>query len=423
MSELAAPVAGLIVLLALSGFFSGSETALMAVNRYRLGYLERRGDERAAAVRRLVASPERLISSILLGNNFVNTAASALATTIAIGIAGRNGVVAATIVMTLLILVFSEVAPKTYAARFPERMAFRIARPIALTVRVLHPFASAAVYAANLLLKPFGRPHREYDRVSEEDIKGLIDLGEQERVIAREKRRMLHGILRLTETTIEDIMIPRTQVNAVSVEAGPSDVIEAIRSSGATRLPVYDGSLDRIVGVLHSKDVIRYWGRLREVSLRSLMRKPLFVPETATLEQLLRMFQHERQHLAIVIDEFDGVEGIISLEDLLEEIVGDIVDEHDVPGAPRVVKIEEGTLVADGSCPLSLLRRRHGLDLRSRDSSTLAGFLLEVAGRVPRVGERIEHPRALFVVEAASPKRIERVRIRLPTVRSGGEGR
>jgi putative hemolysin len=412
MADLAVPLAGLIVLLALSGFFSGSETALMAVNRYRLGYLERRGDERAAAVRRLIRSPERLISSILLGNNFVNTAASALATTIAIGIAGRNGVVVATFVMTVLILIFSEVAPKTLAARFPERMAFRIARPIGLVVRVLHPIAWAAVHAANLLLLPFGRPHADDGKVSEEDIKGLIELGEEERVIAREKRRMLHGIFRLTETTIEDIMIPRTEINAVSVDAGPSQVIEAIRASGATRLPVFDGSLDRVVGVLHSKDVIRYWGRLREMSLRSLMRRPLFVPETATLEQVLQMFQRERQHLAIVIDEFDGVEGIISLEDLLEEIVGDIVDEHDAPDSPPVVEIEAGTLVASGTCPLSLLRRRYGLELRSRDNSTLAGFVLEVTGRIPGAGERIEHPSATFVIEAATPRRIERVRIR-----------
>ncbi len=357
MSDALPAFAGLVLLLLLSGFFSGSETALMAVNRYRLSYLARRGDRRAARVRDLVAMPDRLISTILLGNNFANTAASALATAFAISIAGERGIVYATLVMTALLLIFAEIAPKTLAARHPEKVSFIVARPIGLLVKLLYPLASVAGAAANLVLLNSGKGKTGVPGVSEEDIKGIISLGEEERVIAREKRRMLHGIMRLTETTIEDVMIPRTQVVAIDVNLKPREVLDVIRRSGNTRIPVYEGTLDDIVGVLHSKDVFRFWDRLDDLDLRSLPRRPLFVPETATLEGLLQAFQDQRQHMAIVIDEYGGVEGIVALEDLLEEIVGEIEDEYDLPRTPQVMELRDGSLLVGGSCPLSFLRR------------------------------------------------------------------
>lgn len=411
MSEPVPALVGLILLLALSGFFSGSETALMAVNRYRLRYLARRGDVRAERVSQLIAGADRLISTILLGNNFANTAASALATMLAIGLAGEQGAIWATLVMTVTILIFSEVAPKTLAARYPERVSFWVAPPIGLLVRVFYPLASAAVGLANALLYPFGRPHHDSQRVSEEDIKGIISLGEEERVIAREKRRMLHGILRLTETTIEDVMIPRTQVVAIDVQADAQEIIDTIRRSGNTRFPVYDGTLDAIVGVLNSKDVFQYWERLEALRLRDLVRKPLFVPESAPVEGLLQAFQQQRQHLAIVIDEYGGVEGIVSLEDLLEEIVGEIEDEYDIPRTPHVMELRDGALLVGGSCPLGFLNRRYGLKLESEDSSTLAGLILEITGRIPEAGERVPHQDLTFVIERARPHRIDQVRI------------
>jgi putative hemolysin len=383
----------------------------MAVNRYRLSYLARRGDSRAARVRDLVASPDRLISTILLGNNFANTAASALATAVAISLAGESGPLYATLVMTALLLIFAEIAPKTFAARHPERVSFVVSRPIGLLVKILYPLASAAGAVANLVLLNWGKTKTELSGVSEEDIKGIISLGEEERVIAREKRQMLHGILRLTETTIEDVMIPRTQVVAIDLDMKPREVLEVIRQSGNTRIPVYEGTLDDIVGVLHSKDVFRYWDRLDEMDLRSLPRRPLFVPETATLEGLLQAFQDQRQHMAIVIDEYGGVEGIVALEDLLEEIVGEIEDEYDLPRTPQVIELQDGSLLVGGACPLSFLRRHYGIHLEAEESSTLAGILLEVTGRIPKAKERIELGGLTFIVQRARPHRIEQVRI------------
>ncbi|NKB89927.1 MAG: DUF21 domain-containing protein [Acidobacteria bacterium] len=411
MADLTGPLIGLVILLVLSGFFSSSETALMAVSRYRLRYLERHGNKRAAMVRRLLRDPDRLLSAILLGNNFVNIAASALATVIAIELAGENGVLVATVVMTALILIFSEIAPKSVAARRPEVMSLLVAPVVRAVVWLLHPFAVAAAAVAGVLTRPFIGSEAATPVVSEEEIQGMLQLGEEEEVIAREKGRMLSSIFRLTETTIEDVMIPRTQIRAVARNASPAEVVEAIRGSGATRIPVYGADLDDIVGILHSKDVFAYWERVDDLDIAAIMRQPLFIPETATLETLLRMLRHHRQHLAVVVDEFGGVEGIVSLEDLLEEIVGEIEDEHDAPATPQMMEMQDGSLLVEGACPLNLLNRSYHLALEAEDSSTLAGLIMELSGEIPAPGSRIEHGELVFNVRRASRNRIDLIRI------------
>ncbi len=412
MSELTGPLAGLVLLLILSAFFSGSETAMMAVSRYRLRYLERRGNHKAGLVRQMIDNPDRLLSAILLGNNFVNVAASALATLVAVQWLGeQRGALLATFLMTAVILVGSEIAPKTYAARHPERVALGLVQPIRLAVAVLGPLARVAAGAARALTFPLLRGADDRPRISLEEIKGMLDLGEEERVIAREKRRMLQSIFRLTETTIEDIMIPRTQVHAVAADASLEDVLRVIRESGVTRLPVYRDSLDDIVGILHSKDVVQYRDRPETLHITAIVRKPFYVPETATLETLLRLFQSQRQHLAIVIDEFGGVEGIVSLEDLLEEIVGDIEDEHDRERGPQLVELEPDVILVEGTCPLSLLNRRYGMGLEARESSTIAGYLMELSGGILQPGERLTHGGLTFNVRRASRNRIDLIRI------------
>ena len=402
---------GLVILLALSGFFSGAETALIAANRYRLSYLARHGDRRAQRVRGLVEDRERLLSTILVGNNFVNIAASALATTLAIRLAGEAGPVYATIVMTILILIFAEITPKTLAARQPEKVSFLVAVPIAALVKLLHPVASATVAVSNALLSLGGNAGAESQTVSEEDIKGMIALGHEEGAIAHEKRRMLRGVFRLEDLAIEDVMIPRTRVVAIDAESSPAEIIEVIRKSGYTRFPVCRGTLDDVVGVLNSKDVFKYSERLDELRIERLTRKPLFIPESAPLQAMLQAFQAQRQHLAIVIDEYGGVEGIVSLEDLLEEIVGEIDDEFDVPRVPQVAELADGSLRVAGSCPLTFLNRRYGLDLEADENTTLAGFILELTGRIPGPGEQVSHGSLAFTIERAMPNRVDQVRV------------
>tara|TARA_B100001146_G_scaffold224892_1_gene244760 strand:- start:8023 stop:9288 length:1266 start_codon:yes stop_codon:yes gene_type:complete len=401
----------LLSLLLLSGFFSGAETALLAANRYRVSYLARQGDTRAQKVRELLDNRERVLSTMLVGNNFAIIAASALATAFAVGLAGDEGAIYATIVMTFLVLIFAEIAPKTFATRHPQRVAFAIAPLIRIFVKILHPLASFAVAIANGVLRVFGKPVSATPPISEEDIKGMISLGEEEVSIAREKRQMLRGVFRLEDLSIEDVMIPRTRVVPVEVDASPQEIIDTIRSSGFTRFPVCRGTLDNVIGVLNSKDVFRYSEHLEELCIESMTRKPMFVPESAPLQVVLQAFQQERQHLAMVIDEYGGVEGIVSLEDVLEEIVGEIEDEFDEPFIPPVTELSDGSLRIAGSCPIALLNRRYNLNLTSEESTTLAGLILELSGKIPAVGESVASKNLNFIIEIALPYRVDQVRM------------
>ncbi len=402
---------GLVLLLVLSGFFSGAETALIAANRYRIAHLARHGNRRAQRVLELVSDRERLLSTILVGNNFANIAAAAMATTLAISIAGERGPLYATFLMTIVVLIFAEIAPKTLSARHPERVSFFVAGPISLMARLLHPFASASVFLANGVLRLFATPGPESTAMSEEDLRSLIALGDDEVSIAREKRQMLRGVFRLGDVTIEDIMVPRTKVVALDADTPPGDIVETIRGSGFTRFPVCRGTLDEVVGVLNSKDVFRYSDRIEELQVERLTRRPLFVPDSAPLQVVLQAFRQQRQHLAIVIDEYGGVEGIVSLEDVLEEIVGEIDDEFDIPRVPHVAELADGSLRVAGACPLAFLNRRYSLDLRAEESTTLAGLVLELTGRIPAVGERVAQSGLDLIVERALPHRVDQVKI------------
>jgi putative hemolysin len=247
--------------------------------------------------------------------------------------------------------------------------------------------------------------------MSEEDLKGMISLGDEELKIAREKRSMLRGVFRLEDVSVEDIMIPRTAVAAIDIEAPAAAILDIIRNSGFTRFPVYRGTLDDVIGVLNSKDVFKFSERVDELDIRKMCRKPLFVPESAPIQAVLKAFQKQRQHLAMVIDEYGGVEGIITLEDVLEEIVGEIHDEFDVPRVPQVTELPDGALRVAGTCPLAFLNRRYGLALKSEESTTLAGYLMELSGRIPDPGEELAHDGITFVIEAAEPNRVDQVKI------------
>ncbi len=402
---------GLVFLLVLSAFFSGAETALIAANRYRISSLARRGDKRAQRVRDLVADRERLLSTILVGNNFANIAASALATTVAISLVGERGPIYATLGMTVVVLIFAEIAPKTLSARYPVQVSFVVSGPIGLMVKVLRPLAGATVWIANGILRVAGKSGGESPAMSEEELKGMISLGDEEVSIAREKRRMLRGVFRLEDVAIEDVMVPRTKVVALDVDARPHEIVDIIRNSGFTRFPVCRGTLDEVIGVLNSKDVFKYSERIEELRIEKLTRRPLFVPESAPLQVVLQAFQQQQQHLAIVIDEYGGVEGIVSLEDVLEEIVGEIDDEFDVPRVPHVAELADGSLRVAGACPLAFLNRRYDLELRAEESTTLAGLVLEVTGRIPAVGEHVAYEGIDMIIERALPHRVDQVKI------------
>ncbi|MBE0597346.1 MAG: DUF21 domain-containing protein [Desulfuromonadales bacterium] len=403
---------GLAVLFIFSAFFSGSETALMVLDRLRLKYLvqkKRRGAERLAAI---LENPDRLLGAILVGNNLVNIAASVFATTLLVGIYGERGELLTILILTPLVLIFAEIAPKTYAAQHPEKVSFLVLRPILAIMWLLTPVVWVVSGIARAITQLF-KGSQTQPMTSEEEIRTLISVGTESGVVAKEQRRMLLGIFELTQVRVRDVMIPRTEMATFEVNATFDEVLAQVRNTSHSRFPVYEGSLDSIIGIVHAKDIINCVGRSESFNLRELLRPPYFVPESKRIGTLLQSFRKKRVHLAVVVDEYGGAEGIVTLEDIIEEIVGDIQDEYDVEEI-LYREIAPGRYLVDGSISLRTLNRRFGLNLSEEHANTLAGFLLRSMGTIPLVGDSCESEGAVFTVRKVVDRRVEEIEMILP---------
>ena len=404
----------LLLLLGLSGFFSGSETALMSLDKLRVRFLQQSGRPGADRLAALLDNPDRLLSGILVGNNLVNIAASVIATGLFLSWFGDRGEWLTVLVLTPLILIFAEVCPKTYAAYYPEKLSFRVLRPIGLVIWVLAPVIHLVSSISSLLTSVLRRKGAEGISVSEEEIRALIDVGEESGVVAAEQRRMLHGIFNLTETRVRDVMIPRTEIVGIDIEANFEEVLAIVREARHSRFPVFSESLDSIVGIVHSKNVLGYIGCTERFSLRDLCRPPYYVPEAKRIGVLLQNFRKKREHLAIVVDEYGGVEGIVTLEDVVEEIVGEIHDEYDIEEFD-LRQLGPGHYLIDGALPLRDVNRRLELELPGDRVTTLAGYLLQLMGRIPAEGDTCEAEGVVFTVRRMEERRIEEVELQLST--------
>ncbi|MEQ8389130.1 MAG: HlyC/CorC family transporter [Alphaproteobacteria bacterium] len=386
-----AAIGGLIVL---SGFFSGSETALTAASRARLHQAEKSGDSRAATVNRLRDNPDRLIGTILLGNNLVNILASALATNLLVQMYGPEGVALATVAMTLTLLVFAEVLPKTVAFSRPYRLA-RLVAPLMLPlVWLLAPFSRAVNLVVLGILKVLGLEERDRVRaITEEELRGAIDLHRGEDLIVRHERLMLQNILDLEEVEVGEIMTHRTDVVMIDAD-GPADkIVSQVASSRHTRIPVYRGTPDNIIGILHAKALMgEVWarqGNTTGLDIAKLASKPWFVPDSSNLFKQLEAFRQRREHFAVVVDEYGAFEGVVTLEDILEEIVGDIIDEYDTTQT-EIRPQPDGSYLVLGSTTLRDLNRHFEWSLPDEDATTIAGLLLHEARQIPEVGQVFE---------------------------------
>ncbi len=380
-----------LALLGLSGFFSGSETALTAASRARMHQLESNGDRRAALVNRLISDREGLIGSILLGNNLVNILASAMATSMFIGLFGSSGVAIATAVMTLLVLIFAEVLPKTYAITHADQMAMRVARPIGWLVALCRQFVITIQWVVNLTLRLL-RVRRPVDEVTaEDDIRGTIDLHHSEEGLDAKNRHRLVGALDLKDMTVEEVMIHRKNIVMIDVEQPAEKIVRKALGSPHTRLPLYRGDQEEIVGVLHVKDLLRavvaQGGLTTGLDILDICRDPWFIPETTRAEDQLDFFLKQRSHFALVVDEYGTLQGLVTLEDILEEIVGDIRDEHDV--VVEGVKVEsDGSVLVDGWVTIRDLNRATGWSLPDEEAVTVAGLVIHEAQTIPESGQR-----------------------------------
>ncbi|MBH69587.1 MAG: hypothetical protein CMM58_14620 [Rhodospirillaceae bacterium] len=383
----------IVVLLFLSAFFSGSETALTAASEARLHQLSLRGNRRASAVLRLRRQNDMLIGTILIGNNITNIAASALATSVLIGLFDDVGVAYAMIGMTVLVVIFAEVLPKTFAINNADRSALAVAPFVRYFVWILRPFSVAVRSLVNLLLKLFGaRGSATFgEEEREEELRGLIELHRGPGPEVSEERAMLRSILDLGEVSVEEIMTHRRNVAMINADLPIDKILDELMESPFTRVPLYQGDPDEIVGILHGKALLRaIRGQVGEdvsdIDIVEIANAPWFIPESSNLLDQLQAFRARKEHFAVVVDEYGTLQGVVTLEDILEEIVGNIDDEHDV-AVHGVRPQSDGSYIINGSVTLRDLNRDLDWSLPDEDAATIAGLILHEARVIPTVGQ------------------------------------
>ena len=388
-------IVALLICLAMSAFFSGSETSMMSLNRYRLKHQVEEGKPAARRAAQLLKRPDRLIGTILLGNNFVNIAATSLGTIIGIRLYGDFGVLLATVALTVIVLIFSEVMPKTLAAIYAERIAFSVSLPLHWIVRIFYPLVSIINWFVSLLLRPFGLRTGESgdDAITNEELKTLVQSSSVQS-ISPERQGMLMGVLELEDVSVDEAMIPRKEIEGVDFGDDWEEILRQILNSRHGRLVAYRDHIDKAIGMLHLRDVIALFhdNRLNKDTLRQVLRPCVFVPEGTPLRQQLLQFQAQRVRSGLVVDEYGDIQGLITLEDILTHIVGDVVSEHDADEPPEIIARDHGTYEVEGTISLRMLNRELGLKLPLDGANTLNGLIVETLGNFPEAGTEVEFP-------------------------------
>ncbi|MGP1358361.1 HlyC/CorC family transporter [Roseicyclus sp.] len=418
----------ILFLLLCSGFFSGSETALTAASRGKLRTIADRGEAGARGAESALSlkeDNERLIGGILLGNNLVNILATSLATALFTALLGEGGVAVATLLMTALVLIFSEVLPKTYAINDPEKTAARIARPVGAVITVLAPVVAVVRVIVRGVLRLFGvRIEAGANMLSvQEEIIGALSIGHSEGVVEKEHRDRLLGALDLHERTVEEIMLHRSGIEMIDADLPASEILRISLASNHTRLPLFRGEQENIVGVLHAKDLLRAMHRLMDdgkveqaeldgFDILSVAMKPYFIPETTTLDDQMRNFLRLHTHFALVVDEYGALRGLITLEDILEEIVGEITDEFDVADTPVLTPDPLGNYVVDGAMTIRDFNRATDWTLPDEEANTLAGLVIHEAQTIPVEGQCFSFHGVRFEVMERDKNRLTRLKIR-----------
>ncbi|KAB2884950.1 MAG: HlyC/CorC family transporter [Pseudorhodoplanes sp.] len=404
------------VCLLLSAFFSGSETALTASSRAAMARMEKHGNARARLVNRLLASRERLLGAILFSNNAVNITASTLAAGIMLSVFGDVGILYATIAMTLIVVVFAEILPKTVAFHAPDRVALAVARPMTIVVALFGPLLIAIEACVHRLLRLLGFRVGENQSVlsPREELRGAVDLLHKEGGVEKADRDMFGGVLDLRELEVSDVMIHRTEMVTVNADDPPADIVNAVLAAPVTRVPLWREKPENIIGMLHAKDLLRalqaVGGDAAKVDIGAIMTPPWFVPDTTPLSEQLKAFRRRKTHFALVVDEYGEVMGLVTLEDIIEEIVGDISDEHDVD-IPGVRPQLDGSFHVDGSVPIRDLNRAMDWNLPDEYATTIAGLVIHEARSIPEIGQSFTFHGFRFRVLKKTRNRITGLRI------------
>jgi Mg2+/Co2+ transporter CorB len=414
--ELLLSVISIFILLCLSGFFSGSETALTAASKVRLLGMERDGNKKARRVNKIRDNKDRMIGALLLGNNLVNILASALATSVLIKIFGESGVVYATLVMTMLVLVFAEVLPKTYALHHADDVSMRVAPIIRVVILVFAPIIETVTFIVRGVLKVFGVDISKVTAGSHmELLRGVIDMHEGPGQETKDQRAMLRSILELADVDVEEIMTHRQNVILIDRSQDSEVIVKQILDSPYTRLPLWLDDQDNITGIVHAKGVLRELqkvdGDASKINLDDICMEPWFIPETTTLYDQLQAFRNRKEHFAVVVDEYGSFMGVVTLEDILEEIVGEIDDEHDV-AVKGVKKLKNGQYLIDGSVTIRDLNREFHWGLPDEDYATLAGLILHESQIIPETGQSFQFHGFRFDIERRQRNQIKVIRVK-----------
>lgn len=405
----------ILLLLILSGFFSGSETALTASTRSRLTGLSNKGHKNAKTAIELLNKKESLIGAILLGNNLVNILASALATSLSIKIFGDTGVAYAVIIMTALIVIFAEILPKTYALTNSEKLALTVSPIFRPIVYLLWPVTWMMEKIVFFILSIFKIKLEKNMRVLsvEDEIRGTLDLHHKEGRLYKSDKDMVTGVLDLAEVTVEDVMVHRSNMFTVNIDDDPKKILNSVINSSFTRIPVWQNNDENIIGIIHSKHLLKIMSQNRDITRSDMMQsliKPLFIPETTSLKEQLKMHLNTKKKLAVVVDEYGVLMGMISLEDIMEEIVGDITDEID-EGLTTVVKNEDGTLTINGGTEIRDINRIYNWDLPEEEANTLSGLIIHESRSFPSEGQVFNYYGFIFEILEVKDNLIHKIKV------------
>ena len=418
-------ILAIFVLLGISAFFSGSETALTAASRGKLHSMADKGSRGAKRALALTEDTERLIGAVLLGNNLVNILAAALATSLFTRLFGDSGVALATLVMTLLVLIFAEVLPKTYAITNSEGAASFVSAPIRALVIIFAPIVATVRITVRAILRLFGAKmtNLDEDDAAQQEIAGAIALSHSEGNFEKDDRDRLLGALDLKDREVEEIMLHRSDIEIIDAAASPKDIVTQSLASRYTRLPIFKDEPENIIGIIHTKDLLREVDKLvrgedggpdaiDRLNITDIAREAYFVPETTPLDDQMREFLRRKAHFALVVDEYGDLQGLITLEDILEEIVGEITDEHDEDAEILDGKDTSGNFKIDGSATIRDVNRMHEWNLPDDEANTIAGLVIHEAQMIPKIGQVFSFHGFRFEIAGRDQNRITKLKVR-----------
>ena len=402
----------LVILLAMSGFFSMSETALMALSKIRIRHMVEDGVKGAKLVEKLSEDPSKLLGAILIGNNIVNIGASALATSVAVKAIGESGVGLVTVIMTILVLIFGEITPKSIAKQNSEKVALAVSKPINIIVKLFKPFIFVFTSISGLFIRLLGGdPKATQPFITEEELKTMVGVSEEEGVLEGVEKEMIFNVFEFADSQVKDVMVQRMDIVAVDINSTYEEVIDIIKREQFSRLPVYNQNIDDVVGILNVKDLIIASQDKEEFKVSNYMREPYYTFEFKKIKELFSEMKKTRNHMSVVLDEYGGNVGIVTIEDLIEEVVGEIEDEYDDEKDDDIIVVKEDEYIVDGSARLDNIADLIGVTMESEEFDSVGGLIIGELGRFPEKKEEININNLRFIIEDIDKNRIKKVRI------------